>query len=52
MAVAFQVESVQILAVEIVSEHAFEDSLRIHHGDYAELEIFPEQVGAIIYFVG
>ena len=46
-----KVQSVEVLAVQIIAEHAFEDSLRIDNWNEGKLEVLSEEVGTVIVFI-
>ena len=49
--VAEQVHPVQVLTVEVVAEHPLEDAFGVQHGDEGEVEVFAQEVGAIVSLV-
>ena len=45
------IHSIQVLAQNIVSEHALVDAFRVHHGDQNKMEILTQKVRAVVFFI-
>lgn len=48
---AVYVRAVQILPVQVAPEHPMVDSIRIEHRHDYEVEMFPQQVGSIVFLI-
>jgi hypothetical protein len=47
-----EIETIEVLPVEVVPEHPLEDSFRINHGNQAKLKMLSKKIRPIIFFVG